>query len=115
MSSRLMTNPNTTINRALGTPRQDAGCRKIVERAVDSHARGAEGDRQLCLGWYAIALGPGATVNLGEHELLDSFIKRPLIVWPAGQFEGVVAARRASDRFQHTLDNQNALVQSLLP
>src|SRR5580692_3622250 len=86
-----------------GTPRQDAGCRKIMERAVDGHARGAKGVRQLRLGRYAIALGPGATVNLGEHELFDSLIERPLVAWSAGQFEGALAARRALEGFQHAL------------
>ena len=55
-----------------GTPRQDAGRRKVMKRAVDGHARGTEGVRQFRLGRYAIALGPGAAVNLGEHEALDS-------------------------------------------
>src|SRR5580693_8478273 len=73
-----------------GTPRQDAGCRKIMERAVDRHARGAKGIRQLRLGRYAIALGPRAAVDLGEHEVLDSLIQRPLVVRPPGQFEGAL-------------------------
>src|ERR1700692_840606 len=98
-----------------GTPRQDAGCRKIMERAVDGHARGAEGVRQLRLGRYPIALGPCATVNLGKHEPLDSLIQRPLVVWPPRQFEGALAAGGSLTRFQHTLDNPIPLVQLLLP
>src|ERR1700692_3895322 len=88
-----------------GTPRQDAGRRKVMQRAMDGHARGAEGVRQLCFGRYAIALGPCATVNLGEHEPLDSLIKRSLVVRAARQFEGALAAGGSLDRFQHTLDN----------
>src|SRR5580658_10424101 len=68
-----------------GAPHQDAGRGKIVERTMDGHARSAEGVRQLRLGRYAIALGPCAAVNLGEHELPDSLIERPLVVWSAGQ------------------------------
>src|SRR5579863_9628837 len=98
-----------------GTPRQDTDRCKIMERTVDGHARGTEGVRQLRLGGYAIALGPCATINLGEHEALDSLVKRPLVVRPAGQLEGALAARRFLDRFQHTLDNSIALVQVLLP
>src|ERR1700722_3279897 len=89
-----------------GTPRQDAGCRKIMKRAVDGHARGAKGVRQLRLGRYTIALGPCATVDLGEHEPFDSLIERQLVVRSARQFEGALAAGGSLDRFQHTLDNQ---------
>src|SRR5579859_2532532 len=84
-----------------GSPRQDAGCRKIVKRAVDGHSRGAEGVRQLRLGRYAIAFGPCAAVDLGEHEPLDSLIERPLVVRSPGQFERALAAGGSLDRFQH--------------
>src|SRR5271168_358098 len=67
-----------------GTPRQHSGCRKVVEGAVDGHPGGAKRVRQLCLGRYAMALRPCATINLGEHEALDSLIKRPFVVRPAG-------------------------------
>src|ERR1700734_4037810 len=98
-----------------GTPHQDADRGKIMERTVDGHARGAKGVRQRRLGRYAIALGPCAAVNLGEHELLDALIKRPLVAWSAGQFERALAARCASEGFQHALDNVITLVQVLLP
>src|SRR5579863_3735119 len=84
-------------------PRQDAGGRKIMERAMDGHARGAEGGRQFRLGRHAMALWPCAGVNLGEHEALDSLVERPLIVRPPGQFEGALAAGGSLGRFQHLL------------
>src|SRR5580700_8331734 len=74
-----------------GMPRQDAGGRKIVKRAVNGHARGAEGARQLRLGRHAIAFGPCAAVDLGEHEPLDSLIERPLVVGSPRQLEGALA------------------------
>src|SRR5579871_3505325 len=76
-----------------GSPRHDAGRRKIMQRAVDGHSRGAEGVRQLRLGRYAISFGPCAAVDLGEHEPLDSLIERPLVVGSPGQFERALAAR----------------------
>src|ERR1700722_3010654 len=97
-----------------GTPREDAGLCKIMECAVDGHARGAKGVRQLRLGGYAMALGPCAAVDLGEHEALDPLIQRPLVVRPPRQFEGALAAGAFLDKFQNSLDSI-ALVQSLLP
>src|ERR1700756_3661235 len=88
-----------------GTPREDAGRRKIMECAVDGHAGGAKGVRQLRLGRYAIALGPCTTVDLREHEALDSLIERPLAVRTPGQFEGALAASGSLDKFQNTLDS----------
>src|ERR1700731_4271885 len=96
-------------------PRQEAGCRKIMERAVDGHARGAKGVCQLRLGRHAIALGPCTAVDLGEHEPLDPLIERLLAVRPARQFEGALAAGGSLSGFQHALDNPIALVQILLP
>ena len=81
-----------------GAPRQDAGCGKIMERAVDGHARGAERGRQLRLGGHAIAFGPCATVDLGEYEPLDALVERPLVVGPSGQFEGNACRGRFSEQ-----------------
>src|SRR5580692_3734296 len=98
-----------------GTPRQDAGCRKIMERAVHGHARRAEAIRELRLGRHPIALGPCAAVDLVEHEPLDSLVERTLVVRAPGQLERALAADRSCCRFQHALDNLFALVQILLP
>src|ERR1700679_4186501 len=86
-----------------GTPCQDAGCRQIMERAVDGHARGAKGIRQFRLGRYAIPLGPRAAVNLGEHEPFDPLIERAILVRPAGELEGMLAAPPDLEGFHHAL------------
>jgi hypothetical protein len=68
-----------------GTPRENTGRRKIMERTVDGHARDAKRVRQLRLGWYAKTLGPRAAVNFVEHEPLDSLVEGPLVARSSGQ------------------------------
>src|SRR5580693_9906950 len=80
-----------------GTPREHAGCRKIMERAVDSHARGAKGVCQLRLGRYAMTLGPRAAVNLVQHEPLDSLVERTFVARSPRQLERALAVGGSLD------------------